>query len=343
MELKRFENNPILSPNPNNAWENFAATNPGAWYDEKEGKVYLLYRAAGDDFEHVIRLGLAISEDGYNFTRVSDEPAFSVSEDGWDAGCVEDPRVVKMGDWYYVTYAARIFPPGQYWANNNQFLIPEDIPQEAPYAVRTAATISGLAMTKDFKKWIRCGRITSPVTDDRDVALFPRKINDKFYMIHRPGNALRPEDMLDKHCIKLACSDDLLDWKESQALIRPHFDWEGGKVGANCPPIETPYGWLLLFHGVTREDQYYRLGAVLLDIDNPRIITHRTPGYIFEPREWYEIEGPYNGVCFPCGSIVKDNKLFVYYGGGDKYTGLATCEMSEILDYLKSNPWTAGG
>ena len=112
MKLERYDGNPILSPNPKNAWESEVTTNPGAWYDEKTGTVYLLYRAAGADPEHKIHLGLAVSNDGYNFERTSDQPVFSPSVDGFDAGCVEDPRIVRMGNYFYVTYACRPFPPG---------------------------------------------------------------------------------------------------------------------------------------------------------------------------------------------------------------------------------------
>ena len=103
MKLKKFEGNPILSPNPKNDWENLVVCNPGVYYDN--GKFYMLYRAAGDDVDHVIRFGLAVSDDGYKFERVSDEPVLGPSEQGPDMGCIEDARIIKFDDYYYVTYA----------------------------------------------------------------------------------------------------------------------------------------------------------------------------------------------------------------------------------------------
>ena len=94
MKLKKFEGNPILSPLKTNDWESLVTCNPGVIYDN--GVFYMLYRAAGNDPEHVIRLGLAISKDGFHFQRVSDQPVFGPSEDGPDSGCVEDPRIVKF-------------------------------------------------------------------------------------------------------------------------------------------------------------------------------------------------------------------------------------------------------
>lgn len=86
MKLQRYDGNPILSPNPANAWESMVTTNPGAWYDEHTGEVNLLYRAAGTDPEHRIHRGLAVNTDGYHFERTSDQSVFSPSANGFDAG-----------------------------------------------------------------------------------------------------------------------------------------------------------------------------------------------------------------------------------------------------------------
>ena len=105
MKLVKYAGNPIIAPNPDNSWENLVTCNPGVIHDD--GVFYMLYRAAGDDEDHVIRLGLAQSVDGLHFERMSENPVFSPSEDGPDSGCVEDPRIVKMGGEFYVTYAYR--------------------------------------------------------------------------------------------------------------------------------------------------------------------------------------------------------------------------------------------
>ena len=114
MKLTRYQGNPVISPNPKNAWESHVTTNPGVWYDEAKGEVLMVYRAAGGDDEHKVYFGLARSTNGYDFERLSDEPIFGPSKDGYDAGCVEDPRIIKMGEWFYITYASRPFPPGHY-------------------------------------------------------------------------------------------------------------------------------------------------------------------------------------------------------------------------------------
>lgn len=108
-------------------------------------------------------------------------------------------------------------------------------------------------------------------------------------------------------------------------------------MGFNIPPIRTPHGWLCIYHAVGL-DKYYRLGAVLLDIEDPSIVRHRTPDWLMQPEADYEIEGFYRGVCFPCGAVVIDGTLFVYYGGGDKYCAAATCSLEELVQHLLRCP-----
>ncbi len=335
MKLQRYEGNPILSPNPDNEWESMVTTNPAAWYDENRKEVNLLYRAAGPDPEHRIHLGLAVSKDGYHFERASDQPVFSPSTDGFDAGCVEDPRVVKMGEYYYMTYACRPFPPGQYWLLKDKRHIPE-CPSDFPKTLRENLTSTGLALTKDFKNFIRAGRLTNPMVDDRDVILFPEKVSGKYVMIHRPLTWVGEQYGTDYPAIWISTGDDLLNFQDSQLLAKARYDWER-KIGANTPPIKTEYGWLILYHAVG-PDNHYRLGAMLLDLEDPTKLLHRTPDWLIQPEENYELEGYYNGVIFPCGKVVIEGTLFVYYGGADKYVGLATCSLQELLDHLLSCP-----
>ena len=338
MKLQRFKGNPILRPNPKNKWESIVTTNPGAWYDKESGKVFMLYRAAGNDVGHRIHFGLAVSTDGYRFKRVSDRPAFSPSKDGFDAGCVEDPRIVKIGDYFYITYATRPYEPGQYWLpiEKNMHRVPER-PAEFPHSLRTNWTATGLALTKDFKTYKRAGRLTNPMLDDRDAIIFPEKINGKFAMIHRPMSWIGKDYGTDHPAMWISFSDDLLTFTKSTMLAKAkNSTWETN-LGGNTPPIRTKHGWLIIYHAVG-PDWLYRLGAMLLDLDDPSKVIHRTPEWILQPEEEYEVKGYYNGVVFPCGAVVIDNTFFVYYGGADKYVGLATCSLDALLKHLLSCP-----
>jgi len=336
VKLTRYPGNPILSPNPKNAWEAAVATNPGAWYDADIGRVTMLYRAAGHDEAHRIYLGLASSTDGFHFERASDRPAVGPG-DGFDAGCVEDPRIVKFGQWYAIVYPSRPHPPGRYWlktphaAEKPAFASPD-----FPRCLRENLTTSGLLLTKDFKTFIRAGRITDPALDDRDCILFPEKVGGRFVLLHRPMSWVGDAYGTDHPAMWIAFSDDLMKWPESRLLATAKHPWEC-KIGGNTPPIRTPEGWLALYHAVG-PDLHYRLGAMLLDIDDPATVRHRTPDWLIQPEADYELEGYYQGCIFPCGAVVIDGRLIVYYGGADKYVAAATCDLAELVDHLTACP-----
>ncbi len=335
MKLQKSDKNPLLSPNKENAWENLAVCNPGAWYED--GRFYLLYRAAGDDPEHIIRFGLAESKDGENFERVSDDPAFGPSMDGPDMGGVEDPRIIKFDDEFYVTYAYRPYPPGQYWTFPHDVVLLPEAGKYAPLVYRNNIANSGLAVTKDFKKWSRLGRITQSNLDDRDVILFPEKINGKFVMLHRPKEWVGKNYGCKHPAVWITFSDDLMTWNQPSSLLINGIEgtWEE-KVGGSTPPLRTKDGWLFLYHGVENGGQgYYRVGAVLLDLERPDKILARLDHWIMEPEHDYEINGIYKGCVFPTGNFIIEDTLYVYYGAADKYVGLATCSISELLNELK--------
>jgi len=338
MKLTRFKGNPILSPHPPHPWEDLAVFNPAAWYDEERKQVLLLYRTAESHPDYKCYFGLATSNDGYHFERVSDQPVLSPSVEGFDGATIQDPRIIKMGDWFYVTYAARHYPFGQFWIPEvKQRYATPDCPPEFPKYLRTNATLTGLAMTKDFRTWIRAGWLTNPLLDDRDAILFPEKVHGKFVMLHRPLEWCGEKYGTEHPCAWISMADDLMGFRESRLLIKNKYEWEAAKLGANIPPIKTPHGWLTIYHAVGK-DKFYRLGALLLDLDDPGIVLHRTPDWLMEPEEDYEIEGFYRGACFPCGAVVIDGTLFVYYGGGDKYCALATCNLEELVGHLLKCP-----
>ncbi len=205
-------------------------------------------------------------------------------------------------------------------------------------AIRENLTATGLLLASpDFSTTIRAGRITSPVVDDRDVILFPERVNGRFAKLHRPMSWCGEGYPCEHPSMWISYSDDLLDWPESKLLATGKYPWENGKIGGNTPPLRTPHGWLHLYHA-RGADQLYRLGAFLMDLNDPSIVTHRTRDWLLQPEEWYELEGFYPGVCFPCGKVVLGDTLFVYYGAADRFVGLATCPLSELLDELLRCP-----
>lgn len=335
MKLIKYKNNPILKPDTNNEWENLCVLNPAVWYEQSEDTFHMLYRAAGDTERHYIYLGYAKSQDGFNFSRQK-EPALIPDYDGSDGGGIEDPRIIKIEDCYYVTYASRPYAPGRYWLDMPKpWMNP---PKECPAFLKYNMTLTHLAYTYDFKNFKKLGRITDSRYDDRDVILFPEKINGRYAKLSRPMQWQGKGYPCKNPSIWISFSDNLMEWYEKpQLLYEGKQWWEDLKTGGSCPPIKTKYGWFFIYHGVSKKDKAYRTGAMLLDLNNPLKIIGRTKDFIMEPEYDYETKGFYNGCVFPTANVIKDNTLYVYYGAGDKVVCAATCDFDNILNCLIEN------
>lgn len=335
MRLHKWSGNPILRPKPGSPWEQMMVLNPGAWYDH--GTVKLLYRAAGEDIDYRIYLGLAESRDGLHFERVSSDPVLAPSVDGWDAGCIEDPRVVKFREEYLVAYAGRAHPPHAHWAGRKR----EHLPAQTPTWTENW-TRSGLASSKDLRNFTRLGPCTADDVDNRDVLLFPEKVAGQYVMLHRALD--RTECKYPQYktpAIWIAYSDDLKTWTGDRCIARSEQPWEALRIGAGAPPIRTSAGWLSIYHAVGDIDgkgQAYRAGVMLHALDDPARIVARAPDFILEPEASFELEGAVNRVVFPCGNVVIGDTLFVYYGAADSVCCVATCKLQDLVDYCLQFP-----
>ncbi|MDI6703272.1 MAG: glycosidase [bacterium] len=311
MKLRRYKDNPILKPNENNWWESKAVFNPATIY--KDGLVYLIYRAIGEYENYISRFGLAVSRDGLNFERVSNEPIFEPQEEYERWGC-EDPRITELEGKLYLTYVAHSKP-----------------------ALNGSGARSALASTQDLRNFKRQWIITPDRAIDRDTVLFPEKINNRYVMLHRPLNWVGPEYNTDNPSIWIAYSNDLKEWFNHKPIMKPQKTWESYKIGAGPPPIKTEYGWILIYHGVERkrEKNIYRVGAALLDLSDPSRIISRSDEPILEPQEEYEKKGDTQDVVFPEGSVLLDERLYIYYGAADKTCCLATINLKDLIDWLK--------
>lgn len=328
--LKKHKENPILLPDESIKNEGFGVLNPGAWYEN--GKFYLLYRAAGEAPDYKICLGLATSEDGYNFERVSPgESVFYPLEGSYDGGCIEDARVVKMSDgWCYVTYACRPFAPGPYWEEGGK---PWGAPNDKPGEFNNM-TLSALARTKDFLEYERLWPLVGGGDiDDRDVILFPEKVEGQYLLMRRPAEWFGSGYPNEVPCIWLSYSDDMKSWGNDKVLAQAEFAWEKKKIGGGPPPIKTEYGWFIIHHGVDA-DHVYRAGMMMLDLNDPTKVIARHSEPILEPEETFEKEGVFPNVVFPTGNVLVDDTIYVYYGGADKVCCVATANFADLVDEL---------
>ena len=333
MKFKKYAHNPILTRNPKNQWEELCVLNPAVIFNNEDQTFYMLYRAAGNDKQHYIYVGLAKSKDGINFTRCSDKPLIAPDVNGADGGGVEDPRLVKIDDYYFLTYASRPFAPGQYWREDKGYYGFQ--PKAGPKVLIYNDTETHLAVSKDLVNWKKLGRITDSRQDDRDVVLFPERINGKYYKISRAMYKCGEGYSNPKPAMWISSSSDLLEWREEETLLYAGKEaWEDEKIGASCPPIKTDKGWLLIYHGVASKDKAYRVGAMLLDISNPKKIITKTKDFLMEPEYPFETEGFYSGCVFPTGIVEVKDEYYIYYGAGDQCICLATINKKELLSHL---------
>ena len=333
IKIKRCPENPIVRPGLY-PWWRVSVFNPGAILEC--GKFYLYERAAGSLRPFQTSIGLLVSDDGIHFTHASIEPVFTGAMAGYPKGSVQDARIVKIGGLYYLCYAMQPYqmdcrPTGRGAPDYYTHDYPEWSECAWPMITR-----SGIAVSRDLINFEHVCFVTPSEIDDRDVILFPQKIKGRYALLRRPIRQARPEAGPHGPSIWISYSDDLQEWTEPRLVARPESAWEGGKIGAAAPPVKTERGWLLLYHGVD-QDSVYRVGAMLLDLNDPAKVVARTKRYIMEPEEYYEKFGlVIPNVIFPTGNVVKDGILHIYYGCADTSIGLATVPVEELMEYISA-------
>lgn len=311
VKLVRPQGNPIITPIRSHYWEAKATFNPAAIY--LGGKVHIIYRAQSEDNTSV--LGYATSEDGVKITYRSPEPIYvprapfeKKAAPGLGSGC-EDPRVMLIGNKIYMTYTA-------YDGLN------------ARVALTSISVDDFLAGRWD--KWAYPVIISPYDVFDKNSSIFPEKYMDSFIVVHRIGD-----------CIDYELREDL-DFTGKPLKHHPWIFprkgmWDSRKVGIGPPPIKIREGWLLFYHGVSDEG-VYRVGVLLLDPKNPLRVIARSDEPLMEPEEWYERWGQVPNVVFPCGAVLIDDTIFIYYGGADTVVGVATISVRDVLRHLRVEP-----
>jgi predicted GH43/DUF377 family glycosyl hydrolase len=329
--LERFADNPILKPNPNHRWETKAVFNPAAIYEN--GKVHILYRALGES--EVSVLGYASSVDGLHINErltypvyvprepfegvspvsspVTGTPGMYVSGGGEMGGC-EDPRLTRIDDRVYITYVA--------YDGRSQ-----------PRVALSSIHIDDFLKRK--WNWKKPVLISPPHIVDKNACILPEKINGKYVIFHRvfPNILIDFVDDLD--------FDGKTKWLTGQYEIPVRAlssDWDSRKVGCGPPPLKTKHGWLLIYQAVGTCGEYrYKIGAMLLDLKDPTKVLARSKNPILEPDVWYENEGLKSGVVYPCGAAIIKDRLFVYYGGADMVTCVASVKLNGFIEQLVEN------
>jgi beta-1,4-mannooligosaccharide/beta-1,4-mannosyl-N-acetylglucosamine phosphorylase len=301
----RSNNNPLITPGglpiPANG-----VLNPGV--AELDGEVILLLRI--EDRRGVSQIRVARSANGVDGWEIDSKPLIEpgLSDLPYEEWGCEDARVTRVGPrtWLvaYVAYSR--------------------------YGPAVA-----IATTEDFRTLDRKGVVLAPT--NKDAAVFPRKFNDQWVMLHRPVTGGQ------EHIWYAYADLDFAHWGSPGVLLAQHGGpwWDGLRVGVGAPPILTDQGWLLIYHGVKEMGQrpVYRLGLALLDLDDPRRVLRRSRDWAFAPETSYEQQGLVPGVVFTCGSVQRGDETWMYYGAADTVVGLAVAKTSDLLEFVEEHDY----
>ncbi len=301
--LWRYSKNPVIgwNPTPSTARIFNSAVLPyqngyvGVFRaDHKNGRAFLHFGKSKDGLHFEIDDGIIPWQDENGIA--------------WPVSYAYDPRLVKIDDWFYVT-----------WCDDMH-----------------GASI-GMGRTRDFKTWYRMPNPLMPF--NRNGVLFPRKINGMYYMLSRPSDS--------GHTpfgdIFISESPDMLYWGNHRYVMGKGGQgwWQGTKIGAGPVPIETTEGWLLFYHGVsyTCNGFVYSFGAALLDLNMPHKVLYRCGNYLLTPELPYETNGFVPNVVFPCQNLYDPDsgRIAIYYGAADTYTAIAFGYVDEIIGYIKNH------
>lgn len=330
----------IVLEKTTNEFENDSVLNPAVI---AQGKIlHMFYRAV--KVHNKSSIGYCRLKGPTKVVERNTEPLLS-PQFNYECNGMEDPRIVQIEELYYMTYTA-------YDGNN---------------------AMGALATSKDLVNWQRRGIITPRISfenfrkisfesgcltnkyfrfesnlenetmngkklfvTDKDLVLFPRKINGKFYILHR----IKPD-------IQLIVVEDFSElddkfWHDyflnfsSHIIFKSKYQHESSYLGAGCPPIETSKGWLMIYHSVcdTVEGFIYSASAALLDLNNPAIEIARLPYPLFSPETEYELTGVVNRVCFPTGTAQFGDRLYIYYGAADNCIACVSVNLQELITEL---------
>ncbi|AKB28761.1 hypothetical protein MSSIT_2042 [Methanosarcina siciliae T4/M] len=275
-----------------------------------EGKTLLMVRV--EDHRGFSHFTVAKSNNGIDGWEIDPEPTLTPDAINYPEEIygIEDPRITyidEMGKWA-VAYTA----------------------------FSDSGPLTSLALTRDFRNFERIGATLPP--ENKDSALFPLQFNGKWAMLHRPVSSMSGA----KANIWISFSPDMRNWGNHQVLLyaREGGWWDARKIGLSPQPIRTYDGWLIMYHGVrpTTSKLSYRLGLALLDLEDPRRVLHRSEGWVFGPRELYERSGDVNDVVFPCGWVLNEDQIRLYYGSADTSVSLASAKLNDVLEYIHECP-----
>lgn len=335
----------LLEPTELN-FESHGVFNPAVIKTE-DGQIHMFYRATTK--ANFSSIGHCLLKTPTEIDTRAEKPIFIPIEDYEKQG-VEDPRIVNIDGTYYMNYTAydgenamgalatstdlRTF-------HREGIITPKLTYHEFRLIIEGIEDLNEkyLRFVKLLVKRSGTDTVLHNFLWDKDVIMFPKKINGKFAMLHR----IYPD-------IQVAYFNDVKEltnqyWKEylyklsDYIVISSTEEFEASYLGGGCPPLETSEGWLLIYHGVedTVDGYVYHTGVALMDLEDPTKEIGRLRQPLFSPEHEWERVGVVKNVVFPTGVILEDDTVYIYYGAADKRIGVASVSLTELLNEIKSS------
>ena len=325
----------VILRNTNLDFENDGVLNPAVI---KEGNViHLFYRAVRKG--NFSTIGYCELNTPLIIKNRLDKPLLS-PEFEYELHGMEDPRIVNIDGLYYLTYIA---------FNGTNALGALATSTDLQHFKKHGIIVPQIknidfdnliyCENKIKKKYLHYNRGANDLIADKDLVFFPRRINGKLTFLHR----IKPD-------IQIVAVNELKEltkefWKnyflhlEENIVLASKYPHEADYVGSGCPPIETEHGWLFIYHGVKDAIKGYEYSAcaALLDLNYPRKEIARLPYPLFKPELDYELTGDVDDVCFPTGTALVDDTLYIYYGAADDIIACASVSFLGLINELLLN------
>lgn len=337
----------IILQKTTNEFENEGVLNPAAI---REGSfIHLFYRAVRTG--NFSTIGYCRLSDPLDVGQRSDQPLL-FPEFPYESQGLEDPRIVKIDDLYYLSYTAYdgLNALGALAVSTDLIhfqkkgvVVPQITYEEFFHLTHTEKIAVQKALCYNEHARVLENGDPQPLVWDKNLIFFPRKIHNKLCFLHR----IKPDIQI---LVAINSLDELTDafWQDyflhfgEKIVLSPKYAHETSYIGGGCPPIETMAGWLIIYHGVrdTKEGYIYSACAALLDLNDPTKEIARLSYPLFVPEFSWEKRGEVNNVCFPTGAVVFNDTLFIYYGAADEQIACASMSLTELIRELLQHPTT---
>lgn len=323
-----------------NGFENEGVLNPAVI--RKDDRIHLFYRAVSKG--NYSSIGYCRLKDPLTIDHRFDSPVLFPQFD-YECHGVEDPRITKIDGLFYLTYTAYdgvnalgalALSKDLLHFDKQGIIVPQIMYKEFSRLAESKAAINEKYLRYNKHDGIKVNHGKKVFLWDKNVIFFPERIKGKLHFLHR----IRPDIQI----VSVKELEELTPefWQnyflhlDESIVLSPKYKHEVSYIGGGCPPIKTEQGWLLIYHGVhdTIKGYVYSACAALLDLQDPQKEIARLPYALFKPEHEWELKGEVNNVCFPTGTVLTGDTLYIYYGAADEQIACASVSLAALLDEL---------